>query len=241
MTHLLVISSAHKTSNSTPYEGSIILPEEIKGNSKLSLLHAMMSNTVYTFSDVFQFEEAAGGPKTVTLTGAYTGIALATYLTTWMTANSTAAAAYDVQYNTTTGKFEVTTTPGTAHTITVATSNLAKRLGLAVGTTASTATHTSTTVADLSPPKGCIMEVVGLKKGQTIMCSSGGLLGHFFIPMTADSYGIVDYFEKSNFKQLIDLSEDGRPMKVFKYKLYDVDTRDVLLLQTDWQIVLGVE
>ena len=240
MSNLLVVCSSHKTATSTCYEGVIMLPEELSGSKKITLQYAMVPNTVYTFNDSFTFEEGAGGPKTVTLTGAYTGVALATYLSTWMTANSTAGDTYTVTYNTVTGKFEFVNTLPTAHSITITTANLSKRMGFAVGTEVAAATHTSSSVADLSPPKGCLLEISGLQNAKKLMTSSGGSLGHFFIPMTADSFGIVDYFELTSFANVVELGANER-LKVIQYRLLDAESRLVLQVQTDWMVVLKVE
>jgi hypothetical protein len=236
--NLLVIYSSHRNSG-TVNDGTIILPELLEGPSKLSLEYAEIPNTVYTFGDAFTFEEGVGGPKTVTLTGAYTGVALATYLTNWMTTNSTAGAAYSVFYNTTTGKFEFTTVPATAHSITIATANLGKRLGFTVGTEAAAATHTSTNVADLSPPKGCLFEIQGLNNSQKVMLSKYGSQGHFFIPLCADTFGIVDFFKRSMFSN--ERFIEGKGMKTFKYRLLDAETGQLLAIQTDWMLVLRVD
>jgi len=219
------------------YQGTFHLPSVIPANCEIELLYAVMPNTVYTFNgDVFTFEEAAGGPKSTTLTGSYTGVALATYLTTWMTANSTALTAYSVTYNVTTGKFEFVSV--TAHTITVASANLGVRLGFAVGTTASTATHTSTNVCNLSPPKICLLQFDQLQMDKKVEQSTAGPLGHFIIPMTGDSFSHIDYFSKSEFTNKI---KNKDPLQHIQYSLYEPEGRQLLQLQNDWSLVLEVK
>jgi hypothetical protein len=236
----LVLCSKHRIARSV-FQGALHLPSPVNGGSKLTLWYADIPNTVYTFNgDVFTFEEGGGGAKSIALTGAYTGVALAAYLSTWMTANSTAGDTYTVIYNTTTGKFEFSNAVPTAHSLTIATANLGERMGFAVGVDALANTHTSTFVCNLSPPKLCLFRFHDLQQATEIQHSTAGLLGHFVVPMISDSFGHVDYFANSEFPNSVKLAPN-ESLSLINYSLYEPVGRTLLALQNDWQIVLKVE
>ena len=244
--NILVLCSSLRFSG-TYSNGTFQLPTSVKGCKKLSLLYACIPNTVYTFNgETFTWEETVG-PVTLsfTLTGSFTATSLALYLQTQMIAASLATGnsyTYLVTHDTNIGKLTFAETSGPA-TFSILGSTAGfpiYKLGFnAADTTVATSVVTPN-ILNLQPPKGCVIELSGLSNAKKILHSSGGDLGHFFVPMTSDSFGIVDYFQRSSFANEVKLSKN-EILSTFNYRLLDPETRLELAIQSNWMIVVLME
>ena len=240
----LVLCSNHKT-HGNYYEGHLNLPMTLHGKHKVSLIYAMIPNTAYTFNgDTFTFKEVAA-TLTFTLTGSFTATALALYLQLQMIAESLAHGAgqtYTVTYNATTGKITFQDTSGVPANFQIMAStfskSLAYKLGFNVADTVAATSTTTPNILNLQPPKGCLLELDGLSMSRKIQHTSGGQLGHFFIPVTVDSFAIMDYYHKSMFENEIEVLDEFNNIY---YKLIDPETREALKIQSDWIAVLRIQ
>jgi hypothetical protein len=205
----------------------------------------MIPNTAYTFSaDAFVFKEAVA-TLTFTLTGSFTATSLALYLQQQMTAASLAGGAhqtYTVTYNANTAKMTYADTSGVPANFQILASGystaLAYKLGFNVANTTAATSVTTPNILNLQPPKGCLLELEGLSMTKKIQHSKAGPLGHFFIPVTTDSFAIMDYYHRSMFDNIINIADEYNHIY---YRLIDPETRQSLQIQSDWMAVLRIE
>lgn len=239
----LVLCSNHRTSG-TYYEGKLTLPYPLMGKNKVDLVYAMIPNTAYTFTaETFTFKEVVA-TLNITLTGSFTATSLATYLTTQMTQESAdhgASQTYSVLYNQNTAKMtfsDVSGVPALFQIMAGSFSNaLAYKLGFNVANTVAATSVTTPNILNLQPPKGCLIELDGLTMAKKIHHSSVGPLGHFFIPLTTDSFAITDYYHKSMFENEVQAHEEFGHIN---YRLLNPETRTLLQIQSDWIVVLRI-
>lgn len=246
MTTLLLCSN-HRTSG-TYYEGKLTLPIPIIGKKKVDLVYAMIPNTAYTFNaEVFTFkEDVSPMPATMTipLTGSFTATSLATYLTVQMTAKSLTHGyrkTYSVTYDQNTAKMtfsDISVVPANFQVLASGFSTaLAYKLGFNVADTVAATSTTTPNILNLQPPKGCLIELEGLTMAKKIEQSDAGPLGHFFIPLTTDSFAITDYYHKSMFESEVQVHET---LSHVSYRLLNPETRALLQIQSDWIVVLRI-
>jgi hypothetical protein len=204
----------------------------------------MIPNTVYTFNgDTFTFQEAAG-PVTMsfTITGAYTGPELSLYLQTQMIAQSLATGntyTYTVLYDVPTGKLSFTET----HNFSILAATVTfpfYRLGFNAVNVGPALSITSPNVCNLQPPKICLLELGNLTVAEKVQQTIHGDLGHFIIPMSTNSFDIADFYEKSEFDNVVSTSPSDN-LNVIRFRLYEPEGHTDLAIQNDWIAVFRLE
>ena len=238
-------------------EGRVRISNPIGIKGRITLLHAMIPNTAPTFdAETFVFHEDGG--LSFSITGSFTPTELASRLQEGMrkcSRESGRSINYIVTFSVNTQRLSFSS-GDTRHRFSIDPSNfsagLAYKLGFRPCANPPGDCITAHDPVHLEPPVGCLIEIDNIPAAKKIDQTSGGPIGHFFVPLVqhphlaasimpgVDGPLITTAFAEYNGTQGIDFS-GGDVSTMMGFRLINPDTHRILGVYRNWVMVLRID
>lgn len=204
MRQFIEISSADRISGS-PGQYRVSLSQSVRNAQSIRLDHCSFPYTWYNTGTLF-VDEGGANNFTIILDGQnYTGSLLASWLQTYMNANSAAGFTYTVTYSSVQSKFTLSATGAFDLQFSTVTGQLAQMLGFSVVDTGSNTTHTSNQVAILTEPQ----VYLEIQPFPTNIVSTNQQPVNFILPVDQNWGDWIQVAQQNSWFQQVELQHRG--------------------------------
>jgi hypothetical protein len=241
MPQLLYLDSAHRMSG-TSSDFAIQLPALVSKATRVSLLAALVPNTVYniTSSNNVIPITISGTTYNATLTaGKYSAGNLATEMQTKMSA-AVAATGATFAVSISVSSFLCTITCSTTCTINFGSSSSPWAvLGFPNASTGAGTTFTGTRAVQLNRPAAVFINVRDWNQSSLAVTGTGSSRPTFIVPMSNDPGNVSTYSTQNDFRQTVDLP--GLTFGTLRIAVTDNDNNTIELNGGEWSCLLEIE
>ena len=218
MRHYLEISSADRLSG-TSGDYRVSLQQSVKNAQSIRLDHCSFPYSWYNSGTVL-VDEGGANQFTITLAAQnYTSANLASWLQTYMNANSVAGITYTVTYDSTQAKLTISGTGAFDLQFSGGTGDIFNVMGFSPADTGSAVSHTSNQVVILSNPQ-IYLEIQNFPTNITATNSSGV---NFVLPVRTNFGGWNEINQQDSWFQQVELQHKGFDIRdiLVKFKRQD--------------------